>query len=242
MRVKNLVLFVLGLLLAVLAYPVAWVVSVGLAYAMAVLGIVFGGLIVAKRYGKVELILGIMLILISAGSLGLTAMTHAVVSGVQKAVEETLTTKNITATLGERIVAGSWAVTVLKMDTAEYVKEGDKYYSAPNGSKIVVVWLLVENLGKELESPSVIWGFSLVTNAGKGYDRAFVPGDYVWSVTEDVKSRAVEVKSLDFTTKLAPGASAKGCIYFNIPANEVPKELWFKVGIIPGYEVRVKLG
>jgi len=122
MKAKNLVLFIIGLLMSIPAYPIAWVASIGLAYVMSILGLVFGVFIVVKRSSKVDIILGIILILISIGSLGLTAITHAVVSGVEKAVKEAFTTKNITVTLGQRVVAGSWAITVLKVDTPEYVE------------------------------------------------------------------------------------------------------------------------
>jgi len=92
-----------------------------------------------------------------------------------------------------------------------------------------------------LRSPDV-WEFTLVTDAGKGYDRALFPGDAVWSITEEIKSKAVEVKPLDITAKLAPGASIEGCIYFKIPTDEAPKELWFRIGFAPQYNVKVKLG
>jgi len=233
-RVRNVVLFIVGLLLALITYPVAWFVSIGLAYVMAILGIVFGGYIIVKRASKTDIVLGAILLIFAILSLGITVATHTVILGIQEALK----TKNITATIGERVVAGDWAITVLKMDTPDYVKEGDSYYRTPNGSKIVVIWLKIENLGKELESPG-LWDLTLVTDVGKGYDRTFIPGDYIWDVTEDIKSKAIEVKSLDLTTKLASGASTEGCIYFKIPANENPKELRYKV--VGGYSVIVKL-
>jgi len=148
-------------------------------------------------------------------------------------------TKEITATIGQEVSAGGWAVKVLGVNSTEYVKEGDVYYAAPTGSKIVVVWLRVKNVGRELDSPRFLADAILITDAGKGYDRVIVPGDIVQNATESVKLRAVEVRPLDPAVKLVLGGADEGCILFRIPANEAPRELWLRIS---WRRVKVKLG
>jgi len=90
----------LRLLLVLLAYPIAWFVSVGLAYAFAIVGIVLGALISVKRFSKVDIVLGVILLVFSVIVLAGTISTHIAVIGVEKAIKEATKVENVTASLG----------------------------------------------------------------------------------------------------------------------------------------------
>lgn len=241
MRARSIILFLIGLLLALLAYPFAWFVSLGLAYVFAIIALILGVYIAVKRASTAELVLGVVLaafaILILAG----TAVTHVAVVGVEKAVKEVTEVKSITAGIGERVSAGSWAITVLSVKTPSYIKIGDTYYMPSEGMKFVVIRLKIENIGKEIKDISDIWNFMLITDTGKVYERKYYPGRWVFKVTSEVQAKALTITELKMTQKLAPGGSIEGDVMFEITVNENPVELRYKVGIVGGYEVIVKL-
>ena len=231
----------LRLLLVLLAYPIAWFVSVGLAYAFAIVGIVLGALISVKRFSKVDIVLGVILLVFSVIVLAGTISTHIAVIGVEKAIKEATKVENVTASLGEPIKVGDWRVTVLSVQKADYVKIGDSYYEPSKGKKFIIVKLRIEYLGKEMESPSEIWDFTIVTNARKGYSEELIPANILFEVSDEVKAKAVEITGLDKSQKLASGGSIEGDILFEIPTNEEPVELHFKVGIVGGYKATVSI-
>jgi len=238
MRAKNVILFIIGFFLALIAYGIAWFVSVGLAYVFGLIALAFGIYMVVKRVSRGELVLGAVLIIFSLLSLAATVVTHVAVLGLQQVVES----KSVTASIGERVKAGSWAITVLSVKTPSYVNIGGIYYMPSEGHKFIVVSLKIENIGKDGESPSDIWDFTLFTDAGKGYSNSYFPGKILFfNVTNEVRAKAMNVTKLDTTLKLALGGSIQGDIVFEIPANETPTKLYYKVGIVGGYEVTVKL-
>jgi len=70
MKGRSVALFALGLLLALLAYPVALFVSFPLAYAFAIIALMLGAVIAAKKPSEGELVIGMVLAVIAAGVLG----------------------------------------------------------------------------------------------------------------------------------------------------------------------------
>jgi len=237
MRAKNVILFVIGFFLALIAYGIAWFVSVGLAYVFGLIALAFGIYMVVKRVSTGELVLGAVLIAFALLSLAATVVTHVAVLGLQQVVES----KSVTASIGERVKAGSWAITVLSVKTPSYINIGGIYYTPSEGKKFVVVSLKIENIGKNTESLSSLWDFTLFTNTNKSYSEAYFPGKILFSATNEVIAKAINVTKLDTTLKLLPGDSIQGDIVFEIPANETPTKLYYKVGIVGGYEVTVKL-
>jgi len=225
MNIRNLILFAVGMLVSISAYLVMQLLDISLVYAITIIGMILGGIIMFKHSNKLDIVLGIVLIIIAVGILGLSSLTYA----SRYLSSDIYTSKNITAVIGQRIVTGGWAVTVLKVDTPEYVKKGNDYYyvSSPT-SKTVVVWLRIENLGNKVQSLND-WGFKLVTDSGKEYERTTFKGEYIWNVTENIVSRAVEVHHLYLSTKLSQGDTVEGCIYFVIPRDEKPKKLLLRV-------------
>jgi len=240
-KAGNIILFVIGLLLALLAYPIAWFASVGLAYVFTVIALVLGVLMAVKRTSGAELVLGIVLAVLAVLVLVGIAFTHMAVEKAVETIREATEVKNITASIGERVSACSWAVTVLSIKTSDYVKIGNSYYMPSEGKKIIVVRLRIENIGNEVQSPLDIWDFTLITDTRRGYSDTSFPGIILFNVTSEVEAKALAITQLDRTQKLAPGGSIDADIVFEIPANENPAELHYKVGVIGGYEVTVKL-
>lgn len=244
--VNVLVLFILGILLALIAFPVAFFTSALLGYIICIIAIILGALLIAKRAGKnLALVLGIVLVVIGLGVFGGILTMHIAVTGVKEAVEEATKPKYLEATLGSPIAAGDWRITVTKVKEVSYVMKDDSYYSAKEGEKIVIVTLRVENAGKETKSSSEVWSFTLVTNANKSYDKVYIFNlKYISSFDKEyaaAQAQAVKVSELEFFQSLAPNTYSEGDMLFTIPLSEKPVTLYFKVGIIAPYEISVKL-
>jgi len=242
---KVVILFVVGLLLAALVFPVAFFVSTALGYIFGVIALAIGVWLVVKRAGKtLPLVLGIVLAVIAVISIAGTAFIHMAAYSASKAVEEATKTKYVSGVIGKAITVGDWEITVLGVKEAKYLKSGDSYYAAEEGQKAVVVTLRIKNIGKETKTAPDIWSFVLVTNANKSYEsKTLLEFKPLWSfnVTEEVKTSAVAVNTLNTFTSIAPGTEIEGDILFAIPQNEEPQNLHFKVGIIGPTEVVVTL-
>jgi hypothetical protein len=228
---RVVILFVIGLLLALLVFPVAFFVSAALGYVFGVIALAIGVWLAVKRAGRtLPLVLGVVLVVIAVISIAGTAFIHMAAYSVSKAVE----TKYVSGVVGRAVTVGDWEITVLGVKEAKYLKSGDSYYAAKEGQKAVVVTLRIKNIGKETKTPD-IWKFVIVTNANKSYERISVYSfKYLWSrdVTEEVKRNAVTVNELETFASIAPGTQMEGDILFAIPQNEEPQRLHFKVGII----------
>ena len=182
--------------------------------------------------------------MIAVISIAGTAFIHMTVYSVSKAVEEATKTKYVSGVIGKALTVGDWEITVLDVKEAKYLKSGDSYYAAEEGQKAVIVTLRIKNIGKETKTASDIWSFTLVTNANKSYEDAsifkFEPL-FPWSITDEVKTSATTVSTLDRSGSLAPGTYIEGDILFTIPQNETPQKLHLKVGIIGPTEVSITL-
>ncbi len=102
----------------------------------------------------------------------------------------------------------------------------------------------IKNIGEEIKTASDVWKIALVTNAGKSYGEAYtIDLVYIppWNITESIRKNAVLYEELDLLTPVAPNTTIEGDILFQIPSNEKPERLYFKVGIIGGYEVNINL-
>jgi hypothetical protein len=232
---RVVILFVIGLLLALLVFPVAFFVSAALGYVFGVIALAIGVWLAVKRAGRtLPLVLGVVLVVIAVISIAGTAFIHMAAYSVSKAVEKAVETKHVFGVIGQAVTVGDWEITVLGVKEAKYLKRDDSYYAAKEGQKAVVVTLRIKNIGKETKT-SDIWKFVIVTNANKSYERISVYSfKYLWSrdVTEEVKRNAVTVNELETFASIAPGTQMEGDILFAIPQNEEPQRLHFKVGII----------
>jgi hypothetical protein len=238
---KVVVLFVVGLLLAVLVFPVAFFVSAALGYIFGVIALAIGVWLVVKRAGRtLPLVLGIVLAVIAVISIAGTAFIHMTVYSVSEVTK----TKNVSGVIGKAVTVGDWEITVLGVKEAKYLKSGDSYYAAEEGQKAVVVTLRIKNIGKETKTLSDVWSFVLVTNANKSYESKTVFGFKLLlssDVTKEVEASAVTVNALNTFASIAPGTQVEGDILFAISQNEEPQKLHFKVGIIGPTEVTVTL-
>ena len=154
-------------------------------------------------------------------------------------------TKEIVSTthIEETIEVKDWEITVLCVKEAEYIRIDDSFYGAKEGYKIVLVAVRIKNLGERVRSPD-IHSFILVTDANKSYESIVfytIRLERIWKPTEEIKSKAVVYKYLNTFVSLAPNTFTEGNIMFHIPKNEKPIKLYFRVGIIWGKWVVVKL-
>ena len=241
---KAVPLFIAGLLLAFLVYPVAFYVSIGLGYVLGIAAIAIGAYLVAKRGGsKAVLCLGVSLLAFSIAMVSITAFIHVAAWSLSEALKEVGKVKTIHAEIGKDIIVDNWVIRVVNVEEAKYVVENGDYYKARNGSKIVIIKLRIANIGNEVRSTSDIWNFVLVTNLNHSYDRVYaVDLEPLWStqLNKTIEKNAVEVNEF-LTTSIAPHTAIEKDILFQIPTNEEPMELYFKVGIIGGYQIVVDL-
>jgi len=167
---------------------------------------------------------------------------HASVYTISKAVEEAVKTETIEAGLGTPLRIDKWEITIKNVDEARYIKSDDSFYGSKENKKIVLVELRIRNVGKEVSSASDIWDFLLVSDKNKSYEDIYpVNLEWIFEPSEEVKASAIDYSSLDISTSLAPGTDIEGHILFQIPVDDSPEELYFKVGVIGPKQVRVKL-
>jgi hypothetical protein len=240
---RAVLLFIIGLLLSILVFPVAFYVSVALGYLFGVIALVVGVWLAIKRAGRtLPLVLGIVLAIVATISIGATAFIHVAVYGIGKAVEEATKTKYVSGVIGQAVAVGDWEIMVLDIKEARYLRSGDSYFAAREGEKAVVVTLRIRNAGRETKSASDIWGFILVTSANKSYEDVGVFSfKLLWEVTDEVRASATAISELRTSASLAPGTYIEGDILFAVPQNETPQKLHFKVGIIGPTEVDITL-
>jgi len=144
--------------------------------------------------------------------------------------------------IGVVVRVGDWEISVVNMAQATYIKSGDSYYGAKQGYKIVLLRLRIANLGVKTESVSNIWDYVLVTDAKRSYDNVYpVSLEWILTPTEDVTRNAVSSETLDPFASVAPNTAVEGDIIFQIPMDETPIELHFKVGIFEATEAVIYL-
>jgi hypothetical protein len=239
---RAVVLFIIGLLLALLTFPTAFWISAALGYVFGIIALVIGVLLVVKRAGRaLPLVLGIVLAVIAVISIAGTAFMHMAFYAVSQSVQGVTKPREVTGSLRQPISVGDWRVTVLGVREGKYLREGNVYYSAKEGRKAVVVSLRVENAGRDVKSVTDLWSFTLTTDAGKSYPKSSADLDVVWDVTEEVKAKAVSVGESILFQSIAPGTYMEGDLVFSVPEKEAPTKLFFKVGIIEPTTVEVSL-
>jgi len=240
---KSILLFVLGLFLAILVFPVAFFASALLGYILGFIAIILAIVLIAKRGSKnLSLILGAVLLVLSLISVGGTFVIHASVYTVSKAVEEVVRTQTVEVGLGVPLKVEEWEITVEDVKETRYIRSGDSFYGSKEDMKIILVKLKIRNVGKEVSSASDIWGFTLVSDKNKSYEDIYpLSLEWLFEPTEEVKAAAIKYSGLDTSASLAPGTYIEGHVLFQIPVDESPEELYFKVGVIGLKQVRVKL-
>lgn len=245
MGAKAVLLFIVGMLFALLAFPTAWAVSALLGYIFVIITIVIGAYLIAKEgKSKLPLVLGIVLLIIAIPVLLGTLVIHIGLWSISKGVEEATKVTTVNGSIGKGVKAGEWIVTVLGVKETTYIKKDDLYYKAKDGYKLVLIRLKIENTGKGVKKASEIWSFVLVTDSKKSYDKAYTTDlvfIFSWDLTESIKRSAIPYEELDLFASVAPGTAIEGDLLFQIPSSEEPERLHFKVGIIGGYEVTISL-
>jgi len=248
------VLFLLGLFLAFMAFPAAFVVTVVLGYILAAAALAIGIYMAVKRGGRtLPLVLGVVLAVFAVVVLAGTAAMHLTAYALSKTVEEigkeggTVAVLNTTATmpaastsstanagiveasLGQTVVAGDWRVTAEDVVETKYIKLGESYGGAPEGMKIILVKMKIENAGSKIKIPmDELITFVLVTSAGKSYQTESPLGslEMIFQPTKEVIEGAVVYVKLDLSNSVAPGAYTDGHLMFVIPEGEKAEKLY----------------
>jgi len=242
---KAIPLFIVGIILVILTFPIAWNVSAGLGYALGVAAVVLGAYLIGRRGGRtLPLVLGVVLVVLAVLALAGTAVIHMGLWALSTAMQSATQVKTLHARVKELIKAGSWEVAVLNVSKARYVVSNGNYYAAGKGYEVVVITLMVRNAGSEAKPLADIWNFILVTESGRSYssvlpvDLKYVPP---WNLNSSVKYEALTVRPLNAFGDVAPGTYVDGDVMFKVPAGEEPVKLYFRVGVIGGYRVVVSL-
>jgi hypothetical protein len=158
-----------------------------------------------------------------------TVITTTATTTTSRTTEETeksKTTKSSTAnvgiveaSLGQTVVAGDWRVTAEDVVETKYIKSGESYYGAPEGMKIILVKMKIENAGSEIKRPtSDLSTPVLVTSAGKSYEIEYpISLKWIFQPTKEVIEGAVVYMGLDLSSNVAPGAHTDGHLMYLIP-------------------------
>jgi len=145
-------------------------------------------------------------------------------------VTPTPTQRVVEAVIRQVVQAGPWRLAVLDVKEATYIKKlalGTwSYYQAPEGMKIVIVTLRIENTANETRTLLELSTPTLVTDVNKSYSMAYTYQlKDVYSITSDIEAKTVAYNELDPFTKVAPGSYVEGDIMFLIPQTEKPAKL-----------------
>ena len=171
---KAVLLFILGIILALVAFPTAFVVFFGLSYAFAITAMVLGAYLISKQKGRMlPLVLGIILVVFSFMALMGMAIVHIGMWALKEITEEITETKSIHGNLGEPIRVENWEISVLGVKEATYIKADDFYYRTKEDYKAVIVTLKIKNVGETIASIPLLWDSVMVSNANKSYEEAY---------------------------------------------------------------------
>jgi len=167
-----------------------------------------------------------------------TVITTTATTTTSRTTEETEKSKATTssatnvgiveASLGQTVVAGEWRVTVEDVVETKYIKSGESYYGAPEGMKIILAKMKIENAGSEIKRPIFeLSTFVLVTSAGKSYETKYpISLEWIFQPTKEVIEGAVVYVGLDLGNNVAPGTYTEGHLMYLIPEGEKAEKLY----------------
>ncbi len=160
-----------------------------------------------------------------------TTTTSRTMEETEKLKTTTSSTANagiVEASLGQTVVAGDWKVTAEDVVETKYIKSGESYYGAPEGMKIILVKMKIENAGSEIKRPMFeLSTFVLVTSAGKSYETKYpISLKWIFQPTKEVIEGAVVYMGLDLSSNVAPGAYTDGHLMYLIPEEEKAEKLY----------------
>jgi hypothetical protein len=170
--------------------------------------------------------------------IGKESGTVTVITTTSRTTEETEKSKAITsstanagiveASLGQTVVAGEWRVMTEDVVETKYIKSGESYYGAPEGMKIILVRMKIENAGSEIKRPMFeLSTFVLVTSAGKSYETKYpISLEWIFQPTKEVIEGAVVYVGLDLGNNVAPGTYTEGHLMYLIPEGEKAEKLY----------------
>ncbi len=126
---------------------------------------------------------------------------------------------------GQRVEVAGWDVAAVNITETRYVQIGGTVYGAEEHMKFVAIRISARNIDREPRPLGDLWGFKLVTTAGKGYDPAATlrpahgVGTFIIPYNPSMAVRPGEVKEFD--------------VLFQIPQDEYVWGIRFKIGQPP---------
>ncbi|RLG06729.1 MAG: hypothetical protein DRN59_02510 [Thaumarchaeota archaeon] len=144
--------------------------------------------------------------------------------------------RTIEAEMGYIVRIGGWGIVVDGLRVGKYLRPASCcsliIYRAGSGSMIVLAELEVINFESEVKEIIKLDDFKLLTARGRSYERIYpcmltpVP---VMNLSGGVVEEAIEYRELPTDLAIASGESVKGHVLFEIPSDEEPRRLIFRV-------------
>ncbi len=233
-------LFLTGLFLTFLVFPTAYYVSAALGYFLGLIAIGIGAYMFTKKKSKASTALGIVLILVSLITIGVTATIHATAYVTYEVLKNLTQEKSLSGKIGEPMKVDGFTITVLDVKEGKYIANDDSYYSSKPGYKVVVVRLRIENDSNEIKHLYDVFDFVLITDARRSYSNVYpIQLNWILNPNETVKAEAIRVVMP--SEALAPHTYTVEDVLFQVPLYEDPVKLMFKTGVLGKYEVSISL-
>ena len=144
--------------------------------------------------------------------------------------------RTIEAEIGYMVRIGGWGIVVKELSVGKYLRPASCcnliIYRAGSGSMIVLAELEVISFESEVKEIIKLDDFKLLTARGKSYERIYpcmltpVPA---MNLSGGVVEEAIEYRELPIALAIASGERVKGHVLFEIPSDEEPRRLIFRV-------------
>ncbi|GEM_PF-2065153 len=133
----------------------------------------------------------------------------------------------------QRVEVAGWDVAAVNITEARYVQIGGMVYRADEHMKFVAIRISARNIDRERRPSGDLWGFKLVTTAGKGYDPA--------ATSKPARGVGSPIAPYNPSVTVQPGEVKEFDLWFQIPQDEYVWSIKFKIGRPPNItEVGVK--
>jgi len=133
----------------------------------------------------------------------------------------------------QRVEVDGWDVAAVNITEASYVQIGGTVYRAEEHMKFVAIRISARNIDREPRPLGDLWGFKLVTTAGKGYDPA--------TTLKPARGMGTSIAPYNPSVAVQPGEVKEFDVLFQIPQDEYVWGIRFRIGRPPNTaEVGVK--
>jgi hypothetical protein len=112
----------------------------------------------------------------------------------------------------QRVEVDCWEVAAVNIAEARYVQIGGMVYGAGEHMKFVAIRISSRNIDRERRPLGDLWGFKLVTTAGKGYDSA--------AASKPAHGVGTPIAPYNPSVTVQPGEVKEFDMWFQIPQDE----------------------